>query len=350
MRVCQVLDTRDHGAGTWSVQTPAFLEALSAAGVEIQTAAPAHEPLAADRWDVDLVHVHGWTGRATGRLLRVLAKGGVRHLISTYGCWTQDHPRPGLWWRRLLGGFGRPPLPPETCVHAVSGREADHLRSRGFDGRIEVLPMGVDAAGLAAPTAPSTEPTLPGDLALPADRRILLYLGPMDQEPGLPPFLKACDDLEDDLAAWRVVLAGKVSRTWRELFAASARRHSKPELATLVPSPSSLVQSALLQAADLLVCPIAGDRPAVGALQAMACGVPVLVSATADLNEIASHNAGRICPVERSAIRNSLAELVTLPAPALKELGTAGQKLVRERFAWPVLAPRYVELYRSLLK
>lgn len=327
-----------------------FLEALAAGGVEIQMAASVPEALAADRWDADLVHVHGWNGRAAGRLLRMLQEQGIPRLISTYGCWTEENPQSGSWWRLAVFRLRRLPLPPGTCVHAASRREADRLRSRRFDGRIEVLPVGVDATGLADPAIAGVGPIMPAGLSLPAGHRLLLYLGPVDEEPGLPPFLKACDDLEDDLAGWRVVLAGNVSKHWRELFAASARRHGKPDVVTLVPSPSIREQSALLGAADLLVSPIAGDRPPVGALQAMACGVPVLVSAAAGLDQVASRNAGRICSVERAAIRDSLAELVKLPATARREMGAAGQALVREQLAWPVLAPRFVELYRSLLR
>lgn len=241
-------------------------------------------------------------------------------------------------------------LPAGTCVHATSQAEADHLRKRGFTGRIEVLPMGVNPPTATAHPTTQTTAGPPAELSLPPDHRILLYVGPMDDEPGLPAFLKACDDLEDDLAGWRIVLAGSVSTTWREAFAASARRHGKTDLVTLLPSPSARQQSALLEAASVLVSPIAGDRPAVDALQAMACSVPVVVAATAGLDQVAVRNAGRVCPVERSALRQALAELVTLPAERLLEMGAQGKKLVDERFAWPVLIPKYVDLYRSLLK
>ncbi len=331
------------------MQLPGFVNALSGAGVDAQTCAGGPGEPAAGQPDVDLLHYHGCPDRIGGGLLRGLAARRLPHLISPYGLWTRDETSNGRWWQRIFGGPRGMVLPAGTCIHATSRAEADHLRNRGFTGRIEVLPMGVDpGTTLAHPTAQTTAGP-PAELSLPPDHRILLYLGPLDDEPGLPAFLKACDDLEDDLAGWRIVLAGSVSKTWREAFAASARRHGKSDLVTLVPSPSAKQQSELLRAADVLVSPIAGDRPAVDALQAMACGVPVVVAATAGLDEVAGRNAGRVCPVERSALRQALAELVTLPAEKLREMGAEGRKLVDERFAWPALVPRYVDLYRSLL-
>ena len=328
-----------------------FTGALAAAGVEVRVVGPATGGLGADESKIDLAHFHGCTDRAGRRLLRASAKRGLPCLVSTHGGWTPADRRPGSWWQRLFGGSSGVSLPAGTCVHAATQHEANHLRELRFRGRIEVLPLGVDVATPASPQqAGHNEHARPEVLNASSEGRVLLYLGPMDAEPGLRLFLKACDDLEDSLAGWRIVLAGSASPEWQELLAAAARRHGKAQLATLVPSPSAAEQAALLRAADMLVSPIAGDRPAIDALFGMACGLPVLVSDHAGLDEIADRNAGRICPIDRAALRQALGELVALPAESLKAMGAAGRALVEERFAWPVLAPRYVELYRSLLK
>jgi len=345
IRVRQVIeDQKTRSCGAWWSQMPALFEALPEHGVEALVAPLSRNEIAANGRPFDLVHLHDPTGALAGKLVPALSKHGVPHLVSTYGGWTTTEGWQRSWWRRL---FRRLPLAGQTCLHATGQREARHLRRIGVRGRIEVIPIGVDTAAFSDAVA---EADAQPALSLLPDRRILLYPGPIDDEPGLVPFLKATDDLEDALDGWHIILAGDASDSWSRTFAASTRRHGKEDLVTLLQAPNDKIRAALMRRSEIVVLPQATDRPPIGALQAMAYGLPVLISPESGLDEVAPAGAGGVCPPQRGAIRNTLGEMLALEPPALRRMGQAARLLVQERFAWPAIAPRFANLYRSMLE
>ena len=344
IRVRQVIEDQTRSSGAWWSHVSALFEVLPEHDVEPLVASLNRNEIAAEDRSFDLVHLHDPAGVLARRLVPALSKHGVPHLVSTYGGWTTTDAWQRSWWRRL---FSRLPLADQTCLHATGRREAEHLRRIGVRGRIEVIPIGVDTAAFSDAAAQAdAQPAL----SLLPDRRILLYPGPIDDEPGLVPFLKATDDLEDALGGWHVVLAGDASDSWSRIFAASTRRHGKEDLVTLFQAPSDEIRAALMRRSEIVVLPQATDRPPIGALQAMAYGVPVLISPGSGLDEVAPAGAGRVCPPQRSAIRNALGEMLAQERSALRRMGKAARMLVQERFTWPVITSRFAELYRSLFK
>ena len=79
-------------------------------------------------------------------------------------------------------------------------------------------------------------------------------------------------------------------------------------------------------------------------MEAMSCGVPVLISPQVNLAaDVKAVGAGWIVPVENKAIQTTLAEALLSEAERSKR-GAAG-KLLSEGFAWPSVAQQLVNLY-----
>jgi starch synthase len=98
-------------------------------------------------------------------------------------------------------------------------------------------------------------------------------------------------------------------------------------------------------------------------LEAMACGAPVVASATGGILEVVvDGETGYLVPFEADAVTGfpvdgdkfsrdlaaGIAELMADPALCAK-FGAAGRRRVEETFAWEAIAKQTVELYRSLL-
>lgn len=346
LRVSHWIEDSNQGPGTWPAHIPSMLEALAECGVKVDLAGPGVDSVASRLNDSDLVHVHDATGRLARELIPALVKKQVPHLVSTYGGWTVANHRRSSPWRSMASRLKRPLLPADTWVHAVSEQEAQHLRARGIRGRIEIVPLGVNAKSLHHD---GTEGSSVPDWPVPRDARVIAYVGPLDDEPGLAPFLKACSDLEPDLDGWHIVLAGQADEHWQDLFAAAVRRHGGEGLVSLLPSPSSEVQAAILRRADLFVSPNTLDRPPAGALQAMACGVPVLTTPASGLSELAKNAAVQICQPDRAAFGEALEALIGSSPQARRQMGAAARDLVSTRYAWSAVAPRHLALYHSII-
>jgi len=102
-------------------------------------------------------------------------------------------------------------------------------------------------------------------------------------------------------------------------------------------------------AADAVVVPSHYESFGMVALEAMACGVPVVASQVGGLAFLVQDGiTGFTVPVdEPQALANRLIRLVT--EPDLREkLGSQAAKLARE-YAWEKIAPQILDLYREVV-
>jgi poly(glycerol-phosphate) alpha-glucosyltransferase len=106
-------------------------------------------------------------------------------IISPHGMldpWALEYSR---WKKRLaLWGYERKHLQTASCLHALSKAEAQAMRAIGLSNPICIIPNGIDTAPPESVGAPSWRRRIP------ADAKVLLYLGRPDPKKGLPNLLR----------------------------------------------------------------------------------------------------------------------------------------------------------------
>jgi poly(glycerol-phosphate) alpha-glucosyltransferase len=80
------------------------------------------------------------------------------------------------------------------------------------------------------------------------------------------------------------------------------------------------------------------------ALEAMAAGLPVILTPGCNLPEAEAQGAAVIVPREIPALAEAIRGLLLNPARRAA-MGEAGQRWMRESFAWPTVATRVIEFY-----
>jgi starch synthase len=111
-------------------------------------------------------------------------------------------------------------------------------------------------------------------------------------------------------------------------------------------------------------CPSVYEPFGIINLEAMACGAPVVASATGGILEVVvDGKTGHLVPFEPDSVTGfptdgdrfardlakRLTELMANPE-LCREFGKAGRKRVEEIFSWDAIAKQTVELYRGLVK
>lgn len=295
---------------------------------------------------VDLALIRScWTyvGLAAGRACR---RAGVPYLAYCEGSldpWalSQHRFRKRLWWHLFEGAFFRE----AAAIVALNGAEREHLRRLGLTGRIEVIPNGVNFQDLKEAVSredlESRWPPLRG-------RRWLLFLGRLHPKKGLDLLLPAFAAIADSFPEHLLVIAGPdeggfggtVHRWIRELDLASR---------IVVTGPvAGEVRNGLLQQAEVFVLTSYSEGQPLAVLEALACGLPVLLTPASQVPEVGEGEAGLVVPATREAIAQGLSELLADEGKR-RAMGARARELARGKFTWERAARQTLDLGRELV-
>jgi glycosyltransferase involved in cell wall biosynthesis len=277
----------------------------------------------------DLVHLHtghaNWVGGLAAARLGLPA-------ISTR---RMDRPvKRGLRTRWLYGRGVRHAV-------AISNAVRECLLAGGVPaGRTSVIPSAVDPGALF--TARDRR-AIRRELDVPDDRFCLLCLAALVRRKGIDVLLDALAQLDGQLllliagdGGERAALEARVGALGvADRVRFLGRREDKPEL---------------LAACDALVLPSRREGLGVAALEAMACGRPVLASRVGGLAEaVRDGETGLLVPPEDPAALACAIAALQGDAGLRERLGAAGPKRVAEGHLPEQMCDAYEELYRRVL-
>lgn len=312
----------------------------------------------------DLVHSHTWYANFAGHVGSMLH--GIPHVVTAHSL---EPLRP--WKREQLGGgyelssyIERTAYLGAKRVIAVSnGMRNDILRSYpDLDpARVEVVYNGIDADKWQ----PVIDPDTVRELGVDPDRRSVIFVGRITRQKGLPYFLRAARELPSDVQL--VLCAGapdtkEIQQEVEDLVAELAQKRSG-----VVWIPEHLPQpklAALLTQADLFVCPSIYEPLGIVNLEAMACGAPVIGTATGGIPEVVvAGETGWLVPIEQvqdgsgapideNKFVSDWAEALNqaLASTQLEKFGVAGRERAKQEFSWESIATRTIEVYQRALE
>ncbi len=312
-----------------------------------------------------LVHSHTWYANLAGHLAKLTH--GVPHVMTTHSL---EPLRP--WKATQLGEGGyalssfceRTAIEAADTVIAVSSAMRDDVLAAypAVDPeRVTVIRNGVDTDEYA-PTRATDALVRHG---VDPKRPHVLFVGRITRQKGLQHLLAAAGqidrsaqlvlcasapDSEGDLAE----AAEGIERAWQD------RGGGVIWLREAVPVPD-LIQ--LFSHAAVFVCPSIYEPMGIVNLEAMACGAPVVATATGGIPEVVvDGETGLLVPIEQrpggdgepidpAAFAAALAERVNalLADPLLaRRFGDAGRARAVERFSWRAVAHEVLSVYERL--
>ncbi len=80
--------------------------------------------------------------------------------------------------------------------------------------------------------------------------------------------------------------------------------------------------------------------------EALAVGVPAVVSENCHFPEVAKFGAGEVMKLETSLVADALTRVMR-DAALREKMSTSGRELVRSRYTWPIIAQQTIEMYQS---
>jgi len=312
----------------------------------------------------DLVHSHTWYANFAGHVSSLLY--GVPHVITAHSL---EPMRP--WKAEQLGGGYRvsswieqTAFEAADAVIAVSGgMRADILRSYpALDAsRVHVVYNGIDLDRWK----PTTDDDVVRALGIDPDRPSVVFVGRITRQKGLPYLLRAAALLPPEvqlvLCAGAPDTPGILAEVTQLVEALQRERSGVVWIDRLLPQHEL---SAVLTAGTVFVCPSVYEPLGIVNLEAMACGLPVVGTATGGIPEVVADGVtGRLVPIDQLSdgtgtptdpdvfvkdLARTLTEVLADPALAA-QMGRAGRVRAEEMFSWGQIAASTREIYASLL-
>jgi starch synthase len=329
---------------------------LATLGVDLQ--------FAQDSAGADLVHSHTWYANEGGRLAGLLH--GIPHVVTAHSL---EPLRP--WKAEQLGGgyrissaIERGAFETADAVIAVSdGMRRDILRCYPSipEERVRVIYNGIDIERWRR----SEDLEFPASLGIDPDRPSVVFVGRITRQKGLPYLLRAARLLPPDV---QVVLCAGSADTKEILEEVTGlvgelqdERNGVFWIERLLPHAEL---AAVLSAATVFVCPSVYEPLGIVNLEAMACGLPVVGTATGGIPEVVSDGlTGRLVPIDQADdgtgtptdpdrfvadLARALIEVLSDPVRAA-EMGAAGRRRVESEFTWTRIAEQTQQVYRDVL-
>lgn len=295
---------------------------------------------------LDLLHTHGlWMYPSAAA--RVWGKRSCKPwVVSPHGMLDPWAVRHSGWKKRLAGwAYEHAHLRGAACLHALCMAEAEAIRSYGLRNPICVIPNGVDLPGPAAPRSPTWA------AGLPAETRVLLYLGRLHPKKGLPCLLEAwrCARAAEKTDPWYLVIAGWDQGGHQAQLAAQIEQAGLRHCVQFVGPQFGAEKAATYGRADAFVLPSFSEGLPMTVLEAWGYGLPVLMTSACNLPEGSAAGAALETAVEPAAIAAALQQLFAMPEPQRRAMGERGRRLVAERYTWPRVADQMLAVYRWVL-
>jgi L-malate glycosyltransferase len=290
------------------------------------------------RADYDIIHVHGLNyhtfaavlaGRSLGRktITKVANSGRASDILKM---------RAGQ--QLALSRYMLPQALNSDCFVALTGTIAAELTSAGVPpARIVALVNGVESEQIIAKS----------DYALHRPPK-LIYVGRLHEQKGLDVLLKAVRQLMQYDPAYEVCLdiVGD-GPLWDPLCNLAKQLGIRCQVQFLGQIEQVLEH---LYEADIFVLPSRAEGLSNALLEAMACGLPVVVSDVPGNVDVVTNGENGLLFTADSPDSLAQSLVVLLSQPQLRQnMGTTAQQHVTERYSMSSVADRYIALYQDLV-
>ncbi len=270
---------------------------------------------------------------------------GIRPLIWNIRCATMDLSRYGLSSRLTLRFLARLSRRPEAVI--VNSRAGLVLHeSLGFNPRRwALIPNGFDVKRFSPDD--SARARLRSELGLREESLLIGLIARYDAMKGHDAFLAAAADVARQAGVHFVLAGGGVdmqNQVLKELIAKSGIQSRVFLLGERRDVP------ALLAGLDVVCSASIGEGFPNAVGEAMACGIPCVVTDTGDSAWLLGEHAGKVVPVSDSgALSKALSEMIAVGRDARAAMGAAGRRRIVENFTLDSAVSHYEDLYYGLI-
>ena len=362
--------------------TAGLVSALLRQGVHCEIATAVGRRVGTDPIEVPGAPVHcfdtgaparawtGWSWRLPGFLAREMRRFDLVHVqelwhhpgyaacraarASNRPCLVSLHGALDQWRLRrhairkwiYLHGVQLPILGSVDAIHALTPAERAAVSRFGIDTPVFVAPNGID---LLRPDEP---PDTAGFLARHprlAGKRVILFLSRLHVMKGLDVLVRSFITLAARFPDAVLLVVGPDEDGAGRRARSVLNRAGQLDRAVFTGQLVGAAKRAAFACAELFVLPSYSEGFSMVVLEALAAGLPVVISEPCNFPEVAQCEAGFVVPAADPAVAAAVGALLS-DDDLRARMGRNGRALVADRYTWPAIAEGFAELYRKLVR
>lgn len=291
-----------------------------------------------------IVHLHGVWDPFLLLASKRAADAGASYIVTPHSMlhpWQMDHyvlPKKivfSMGWRKMFDNA--------SFIHTLTEAEAGFVKAFNFRSKTEIIPNGIYTESFT-PIEPNPFVTHHPDLK---KSPYILFLSRLSVQKGIAHLLDGFEKYAIQNPEIHLVLAGP---DYGELeMIKNKLRNMKHANRVLLPGPIYGEEKlGALRGASCFALTSLNEGFSVALLEALACGLPVVISENCFFSEVEKHKAGIIAPLDATSISNAF-ETIFEDTNRMSIMGKRAKELVETNYTWPTIAKKMEEAYHNVI-
>ncbi|BAU05221.1 glycosyltransferase [Fischerella sp. NIES-3754] len=293
----------------------------------------------------DLLHVHTIFCYASTIAMAIARQKNIPYIVIPHGLlceWSlQQKTQRKQIYLKLIEQAN---LENSHAIHFTSLKEQQEFEKLGLNVPSFVLPLGTSLPKLIS----HAHSHLREYLKVPVNEPVILFMSRLHPKKGLDYLIPALAKLIHH--RFTFVIAGSGSKEYeaeiKSLIITSGIRDRTYFAGFL----EGEIKNLFMQGSDLFVLTSHSENFAVVILEALAVGIPVVVTPGVALADIVEqHQLGYVTPLDVDAIASTLEKYLCNPQQA-QDMGNSGRQLVSDQYTWKQITLKMQQVYADLAK
>ena len=294
----------------------------------------------------DMVHIHDLWHHANFSAYRAAKVMKKHYVVTIHGelepwCLLQSAFRKKIYSSLIQKRI----LKEASALHAITENEVKNISNYVDTDNVLYIPNGLDLNNWnKMPEKSSIEKRFPQL----KDKKVILFMGRIHPKKGLDILAKSFGVIAGKNQDVCLLVAGTGDVKYINKVRMMFENEGVSDKVVFTGMLTGDEKAAALAAADIFVLPSYSEGFSIAILEAMICGLPVIITHQCNFPEIEKTKAGIIINPNPEQLTEAITTLLNKPQ-LRKEMGGNGQLLVRTKYTWDSVAEEMMAAYRNIL-
>jgi glycosyltransferase involved in cell wall biosynthesis len=302
--------------------------------------------------EVDIVHLHGTWAHCLAATARIARRAGVPYVVAPHGMldrWSRRRSQlKKAIWSWLVGT--RRMLRHAAGLQFGTREEADEAADLRLRCPVFLIPNGIDPGRFLRNPGEGVEQLHEEFPGLRGRSPVVLFFSRLHPKKGVDLLMEAFARVATEFPNAGLLVAAIPEDP--ECKRRAIQRSQQSDLAGRAFVTTEYVGERgriAINAADVFALPSHQEGFSVALLEALAYGLPALITDRCHMPEVGRVGAGLVVPATVDGLTEGLRDLLSRGPGELARMGQQGRRWVRTDYSWPGLVERLVDVYGQLV-